>query len=643
MRAFPVLVGWLAAALAGPSQAQELPSPAPLTGPDVEAWLDGLLPYALQSGDVAGAVVVVVKDGEVLIQKGYGYADVAKRTPVDPERTLFRIGSVAKLFTWTAVMQLVESGRLDLDRDVNEYLDFTIPARDGKPITLQNLMTHTPGFEEVLKNLITDDPGRLPPLDEYLKTWTPERIYPPGEIPAYSNYGATLAGYIVQRVSGEPYDDYIDRHVFEPLGMANTTTRQPLPARFAPRMSKGYMLGSGSAEPYELVGPSPAGAAAATGADMARFMIAYLQEGQLGSGRILEPETVRLMHDTRLPIIPPLNSMLLGFFQQDLDGRRIPGHGGDTQFFHSTLNLLVDDGVGVFLSMNSTGKGYASITIRSALMNELVDRYFPASADDRTVDPETVAEHARLMAGVYKTSRRAQSSFLSLAFQLSQVRVTVGEDGELVIPALTGVNGQPMEWREVEPFVWHAVGGKERLAAKVEDGEVVMFGVDSSSPFEMLQPVPWWQSWVWLMPLVSIALAAVLLTVAAWPIGAGLRRRYGVAAPLSGSAAKVYRLLGFADIAIIAIIAGWAGIVSLLSTNLFAFSPGLDPWLLILRLATLVVLVGAAAIAIWNARFAWSERRGWHSRLWSVVAVFSCAVLLWVAIAFNLIGFSVDY
>lgn len=642
MRAFPIIAGYLAAALAGPSQA-EGPTPAPLTGPDVEAWLEGFLPYALQSGDVAGALVVVVKDGEVLIQKGYGYADVAKQAPVDPERTLFRIGSVAKLFTWTAVMQLVESGRLDLDRDINGYLDFTIPPRDGKPITLRNLMTHTPGFEEVLKNLIVDDPERLLPLEEYLKTWTPERIYAPGEVPAYSNYGAALAGYIVQRVAGEPYDDYIDRRVFEPLDMANTTTRQPLRARFAPRMSKGYVLGSGPAQPYELVGPSPAGGAAATGADIARFMIAFLQEGQLGSGRILEPESVRLMHGTRLPIVPPLNSMLLGFFQRDLDGRRIVGHDGDTQFFHSTLNLLVDDGVGVFLSVNSTGREYASIAIRTALMNEFVDRYFPAPVDDRTVDPETAAEHASLMAGTYKSSRRAQSSFLSLAFQLSQVRVKVGEDGELVIPALTGVNGQPMGWREVAPFVWHEIGGKARLAAKVEDGDVVMFGVEMSSPFEMFQPVPWWQSWVWLTPVVSIALAIVLLTVAAWPIEAALRRRYGVAFPLSGSAAKVYRLLRFADVAIIALLAGWVGIVSQFSTNIFVFTPSLDPWILILRLASLVVLLGAAAIAIWNALCAWSARRGWDSRLWSVMLVFACAVLLWVAIAFNLIGFSVNY
>ena len=124
---------------------------AALNRADVEAWLDGFMPYALERGDIAGAVVVVVKDGQVLLQKGYGYADVAKRTPVDPETTLFRPGSVSKLFTWTAVMQLVEQGKLDLDADVNEYLDFEIPARDGKPVTLRQIMTHTAGLEETAR------------------------------------------------------------------------------------------------------------------------------------------------------------------------------------------------------------------------------------------------------------------------------------------------------------------------------------------------------------------------------------------------------------------------------------------------------------------------------------------------------------
>src|SRR6202046_4962406 len=156
------------------------PSPAAvaLTTDDANAWLDGYLPYALKTADIAGAVVAIVKDGQILTLRGYGYADVAKRTPVDPKLTLFRPGSVAKLFTWTAVMQLVEQGKIDLDADVNRYLDFKIPDRDGKPITMRNLMQHTAGFEEQAKGLISEDP-KAPGLEPLLKQWVPERVFAP--------------------------------------------------------------------------------------------------------------------------------------------------------------------------------------------------------------------------------------------------------------------------------------------------------------------------------------------------------------------------------------------------------------------------------------------------------------------------------
>ena len=168
-----------------------------LTAPDLEAWLDGFMPYALEKNDVAGAVVVVVKDGKVLLEKGYGYADLAKRTPVDPERTLFRPGSVSKLFTWTAVMQLVEQGKIDLDQDVNTYLDFKIPPYQGKPVTMRNIMTHTAGFEEAIRGLIATDPKGIQPLGDTLKHWVPARVYAPGSTSAYSNYATAVAGYIV--------------------------------------------------------------------------------------------------------------------------------------------------------------------------------------------------------------------------------------------------------------------------------------------------------------------------------------------------------------------------------------------------------------------------------------------------------------
>ena len=188
----------------------------PMTLADTQAWLDGLMPAALKMAQVPGAVVVIVKDGQPLIQKGYGYADWDRRVPVDAERTLFRPGSVSKLFTWTAVMQLVEQGKLNLDADLNQYLDFKIPQFNGKPMTLRHVLTHTTGFEETARDLITYT-GKSPDLAKVLKDYIPPALYEPGARPGYSNYATALAGYIVQRVSGLPFDDYVEQKIFTPL------------------------------------------------------------------------------------------------------------------------------------------------------------------------------------------------------------------------------------------------------------------------------------------------------------------------------------------------------------------------------------------------------------------------------------------
>lgn len=196
-----------------PAQPAAVAAPA-LTAADVEAFFDGMIPLQLEQREIAGVVVVIVYQGRVLFAKGYGYADVARKIPVSPQTTLFRPGSISKLFTWTAVMQLVEQGRLDLDRDVNEYLDFAIPPAYPQPITLRHILTHTPGFEDVLKNLFATDPAKLLSLREYLVGQLPQRIYPPGVTVAYSNYATALAGYIVERVSGQPFAAYVAEHIF---------------------------------------------------------------------------------------------------------------------------------------------------------------------------------------------------------------------------------------------------------------------------------------------------------------------------------------------------------------------------------------------------------------------------------------------
>src|SRR5579885_2996455 len=354
--------------------------PVPEMSPaDIGAFLDGLVPQQLARDDIAGAVVVVVKDGKVLFAKGYGYADVERHRPVSPSETLFRVGSISKLFTWTALMQLIEQGRVDLDADVNRYLDFTIPPALGQPVTVRELFTHTPGFQESLEDLFVPTAAELRPLGRYLATHVPARIYPPGTVPAYSNYGAALAGYIVERVSGMPFNDYVERYLFSPLAMTHASFRQPLPAALEPLMSRGYFVASRPAQPFEIVQAYPAGSLSASGEDMAHFMIAQLEGGQYQGVRILQPDTVAQMQSRQFGLSPWMHASALGFYEESRNGHRIIGHGGDTVFFHSDLHLMPDAHLGFFVSYNSQGREASSAQDRSYLWHRFLDRYFPVA------------------------------------------------------------------------------------------------------------------------------------------------------------------------------------------------------------------------------------------------------------------------
>lgn len=630
--------------------AAEAPEQAPasvapqLTREDLEAWLDGFLPYALARGNVAGGIVVVVKDGQVLLQKGFGYADVEKKLPVDPEQTLFRPGSVSKLFTWTAVMQLVESGKIDLDADVNQYLDFRIPpGPDGEPITMRNLMTHTPGFEEQVKELISEDVERLATIEATLKRWVPDRIFKAGTMPAYSNYGTALAGHIVERVSGLSFDDYLDQNVFAPLGMTKSSFRQPLPEALMAGMSQGYKDASGKPQGYELINLSPAGSLASTGADMARFMIAHLQRGALGDARILSEDTAKQMHGTPLTILPNVNRMVLGFYETDTNGRRIISHGGDTQYFHSDLHLFLDDGVGYFISFNSTGKEGAVGAIREAFFRNFADRYFPGPAVEGTVDEATAKQHAAALAGSYISSRRAESSFLSILNLLQPAKIVVNEDGTISFPILTDPNGEPTKWREVAPWVWREVDGKSRLAAEVEDGEVTRFTAEWISPFMYMERSSGPKGVGWLMPALFASLAALALTVLVWPVAALVRRHYKRPLPFAGREAKAYRWVRIGALASLAAIGGWIGTILLMFSKLELLTAGMDWVVLALHILGTIAVFAGFALALWHLSVVWQAKKRWLGKTWAVVLVLATAVCLWVAIAYHLVGLGTDY
>ena len=634
----------LRAAPAEPAvEASSTPAAHPLERSDLEPWLDGLMPYAIERGDVAGAVVAVVKNGEVIFAKGYGFADVKNHKPVDAERTMFRPGSISKLFTWTAVMQLVEQGKLDLDHDVNDYLDFKIPARSDGPITLRNIMTHTPGFEEQIKALIVSDPKQLVPLQVYAREKTPVRIFKAGSTPAYSNYATALAGYIVERVSGQSFDDYLDAHLFKPLEMSHATFRQPLPAAFEVDMSKGYALASQPAKPYEIVVAAPAGSLAASGVDMAHFMIAHLEGGEYHGARILGPETLKMMHETPTDMIPPLNRMMLGFYEQNYNGHRIISHGGDTVYMHSYLHLLLDDHVGLFVSVNSQGREGAAGAIRGALFDDFLGRYFPGAPDTHSVDAKTAAEHAKLMVGYYESSRRAETSFMSIGNFASPFKLVVDKDGFLTASSFKGRNGAPRRYREVAPFVWRDVESGWRLAAKVVDGRVQRFSIDEISPFTVYEPARWWRSASWLLPAVEFSFAALLLTTLLWPVAAIVRRRNNLKLDLVGRDERGRLLSRVAAVAVTAVSLGWLALFSALSSRTAMLGPGLDPWLFLLHLVSIVGFVGGAIVLIWAAAVAWTGKRSWQGKVWTSVLAVSAVVMLWMAVVYHLTSFTSRY
>lgn len=614
------------------------PSSAPtLTKADVDAWLDGYMPYALATGDIAGGVVVIVKDGQVLTQRGFGFADVKARRPVDPARTLFRPGSTSKLFTWTAVMQLVQAGRLDLDADINTYLDFRIPPAFGKPITMRNLMTHTAGLEETAKYLILFDKAQSRPLGEVLKRYVPKRIYAPGTMPAYSNYGASLAGYVVQRVSGEPFADYIRRHIYAPLGMAHSSFKQPLPPALAPGMSSGYNRASQGAERFEIIDLAPAGSMSSTGADMARFMVAHLADG----GPLLNPQTAQLMHSTANTPIAGLPGMALGFYHEDRNGLRIIGHGGDTNFFHSDLHLFLDKGVGMFMSVNSGGKEGAAHLLRERLFAGFTDRYFPQTAPTLPTTA-TVKAHGEAMAGHYVSSRGSNSTFLRFVTLLGETQVMLNDDDTITVSSLTNAAGVPKRWREVGPWQWVEVGGDERLAAIIKDGRVAVFSIAQFAPIIEFLPAPFALNAGWILPSTLAALGVMLFTALSWPVVALVRRRYGYRPEYTTRSLLLHRASRITAWIMLIIAAGWLAILAALSSDVATFDGRLDIWMRLLQLLSVVAIVGTA-LSVWNASVVARGPRRRMATIWAVLFAVAALFLVWLAFDVRLITLSLNY
>ena len=363
-----------------PAAASDLDDPVAL-----EAFIDGVVKPLMKNNNSPSGTVAVAHNGQLIFAKGYGFQDIAGQVPVDPSLTLFRPGSTSKLFTWTAVMQQVEQGKLDLDTDVNTYLTtFKIKDTFDQPITLRNILTHTTGFEDgALGYLIVDDPAKTIPLGDAMKKSQPLRVNPPGAQTAYSNYATALAGLIVSNVSGLAFNDYIQQKILDPLGMTQSSFVEPLPERLADSMADSYKFENGGMveQPFEIItGFGPAGALSSSATDMIRFGQAILNGGELDGVRILQAETVNEMLTRNFSHDDRLMGMALGFYEVDENGSRLVGHGGDTRWFHSYLGIVKEHELTLFVSFGGPGGS----AVRSSFTPAFYDEFFPVRRHRRS-------------------------------------------------------------------------------------------------------------------------------------------------------------------------------------------------------------------------------------------------------------------
>jgi CubicO group peptidase (beta-lactamase class C family) len=486
---------------------------------ELGGFVDGVMDGQQKAEHFAGAVAVVVRDGQVVFQKGYGYADFAERKPVDPQRTLFRIASNSKMFVWTAVMQLVEKGKLDLHTDVNRYLKgFQIPATFPQAITLEHLMTHTAGFEDRVIGLFAESPDKMRPLAELMRTQMPRRVFPPGQDAAYSNYGTTLAALIVEQVSGVPYERYLEENILRPLGMRHATLAQPVPKDLAGDLSKGYKWTAGrlKEQRFEFVPWAPCGGMSVSGVDMARFMMAQLNDGALGDARILRPETARLMR-AQLSFPSSLPKMLHGFLPLDWDGQEIYGHGGDTIWFHSLTAMMPEQNLGFFVAINTD----SGVQARNEFAHVFVEHYFPRPLPKEPPPPKDKRASLQRFAGTYFPDRSPFDEAALLSRLILGVTLSVDSDGYLS----GNFGGEPFRFRQIQPLLFQEVDGRRRIVFRQNDRSEITDFCPAPLCVNTMQKQPWWQNPKLQWSTLGVALALLLGGLIGMPIATVFQRK----------------------------------------------------------------------------------------------------------------------
>lgn len=617
---------------------------APLSQPAVSdeaiaSFVDGYISDAMDRSGLPGGSVVLVREGRTILAKGYGYADYKSRRPVTIENTLFRQASISKLFIWLLAMQLVEEGRLDLDRDVNSYLDFRIPEKFGRPITMRHLMTHTPGFAERFWGVY--EPDATTPLGKALRNNVPARVYAPGTAMAYSNYGAALAAYIVERLRGQPFDALVRDRIFAPAGMRRSTFAQPLPKPLQPLLVSGYRPGSREPLDFEIIGSAPSGALSASPGDMGRFLAALMAGGQAPGGRIVGAAALdRMMRVDHRLVQGGGSGFGHGFMVGDYRGIRSAGHGGNLSGSATDLVILPDHGLGWHVAFNGQGQEGAAGRLRSNLVRAVIARFFAPNAPPVRAQGASTAND---VAGTYLSTRRVRSGPVSASNAMSLVHATADEEGALRVSSARLPDGSPRRWLPAgrDRFVDEETGAL-LVAKRDASGKVVRFASPLAYPVAEFDRV----GGIVVMAELIFTFAMIVLLFAALsgPAGWALRRGYKVAHVQHSAAAR--RSLPAARIGtwiILATIVGWMGFMMAAEEDFDLFFAEGRSIAVALILASILSVVAALAIVA-DAVIAWRDpARGRPRRIGAGLTALAALAMAGLLIAFDLTSFSTDY
>ena len=624
---------------------RRLPAATDIPAAELEAFVDGVVRQAMAAGHIAGTSVAVVQGQQVVLKKGYGFADVATAASVNPDTTLFRIGSITKTFTWLALMNASAAGRLRLDDPVNTHLPPELRVADegfAEPIRIRHLMTHAGGFEDrMFGHLFVRDPGRLRPRATYLRDERPRRVREPGVLHSYSNYGVGLAGVALEQVNGKSWEEIIESEIIEPLRMDHTSVREPYPARpdlpppmnstLSARLSKGYRWNGVALEEesFEYISHNaPAGVISSSAGDMARYMLMLLGDGGYDGVQVFDGRTAAALRQPMTMTLPPgAGNWTAGFLESQLPGGfRTLGHDGGSLLFFSSMLLVPELRLGVFVATNTAGGD----SLSNVLAPRLVEHFYGVGSNLPPPGSKSLAASASVYEGYYLQTRRPYTGLQAFLMRLLARRVRVTADGYLIV-GLTGTPRQYIQGERPEEFT---------AVDPAAHGQTFRFQREGDRAIRIDHALMAWERVPPLRqpPVVIFSALVVVLASIATLLGSRARNRRDAAPPHSHRIANVAQTL-----------TAVAWLVSAASIGLFAASVTANEEILFYGwppvslltfsaaalLASLLAAVMVALLpAIWRNREAhWTlARRVRYTTVTVLFAAFGALLASWGAL-----------